>query len=280
MDEWNKSSMWPLSCYAYFRETPCLPGFADVSPEELRWEAYQAKASGNSQQYLKNVSQLNDEQLKVMRELSNLTKDDVRDMVSERLFISTSNNNVCRPILVIVGIIRNFRQAIKISFPLILLQLSGLKSAADGANSSSQSFFAPSTTGTTTSSLFGNSTPSSSLFGSQKQSSLFASSPPPTTIAQQQTMQTAGTSLFGGTSSQEMLTKQMSTAGLSGQQQLNQAQVTQPSQTQPSTLSLDKSGVEAGDSTKLTDRELEAFKADKFVLGQIPEHAPPEMLCN
>lgn len=82
MEEWSKSSMWPLSCYAYFRETPCLPGFADVSPEELRWEAYRAKASGNSEQYLKSVSQLNDEQLKVMHEFSNLTKDDVRDMVS------------------------------------------------------------------------------------------------------------------------------------------------------------------------------------------------------
>lgn len=82
MEEWKKSNMWPLSCYTYSRETPCLPGFGDVSPEELRWEAYQAKASGDSQQYLKSVSQLNDERLKFMHELSNLTKDDVRDMVS------------------------------------------------------------------------------------------------------------------------------------------------------------------------------------------------------
>ena len=82
MEEWSKSSMWPLSCYAYFKETPCLPGFVDVSPEELRWEAYQAEAGGNSQQYLKSVSQLNDKRLKAMHELSNLTKDDVRDMVS------------------------------------------------------------------------------------------------------------------------------------------------------------------------------------------------------
>ena len=101
MEEWSKSSMWPLSCYAYFRETPCLPGFADVSPEELRWEAYQAKASGNSQQYLKSVSQLNDERLKVMHEFSNLTNDDVRDMVSESkhsiglIFFSCIIGTVC-----------------------------------------------------------------------------------------------------------------------------------------------------------------------------------------
>jgi len=30
---------------------------------------------------------------------------------------------------------------------------------------------------------------------------------------------------------------------------------------------------------QLTEEELEAFKSDKFVLGQIPEHPPPEELC-
>ena len=84
--------MWPLSCYAYFKETPCLSGFADVSPEELRWEAYQAKASGNSQQYLRSVSQLNDARLKVMHEFSNLTQTDVRDMVSERVMYNHTSH--------------------------------------------------------------------------------------------------------------------------------------------------------------------------------------------
>ena len=162
---------------------------------------------------------------------------------------------------------------------ILPVQLSGLKSTTGDANSSSQNLFAPSTAGTTTSSLFGNITSSSSLFGSQRQSSLFASSPPPpTTIAQQQAMQTTARSLFGDTASQEMLTKQISTTV--GQQQLNQAQTTQPSQSQPSTLTPGNSGVVAGGSTKLTDKELEAFKADKFILGQIPEHAPPKVLCN
>ena len=82
MEEWNKSSMWPLSCYAYFKETPCLPGFTDVSPEELRWEAYQAKVSGKSEHYLKTVTQLHEAQLNKMHACSNLTRDDVRDMVS------------------------------------------------------------------------------------------------------------------------------------------------------------------------------------------------------
>lgn len=164
-----------------------------------------------------------------------------------------------------------------------ILQLSGLKTSASGASSTSQSLFAPSPTGTITSSLFGNSTPTSSLFGSQRQSSLFATSPPPstTTTTMQQDMQTTNRSLFGDTGAQDMLTKQISTTlGEAGQQQqINQAQTIQPSQSQSSTLA-GNSGVVAGGSTKLTDIELEAFKADKFVLGQIPEHPPPEVLCN
>lgn len=98
-------------------------------------------------------------------------------------------------------------------------------------------------------------------------------------------MQTTAGSLFGNTSStQEMLTKQMPTMeGVTGQQQLNQAQLqaTQPSQSQPSAVTPSSSaGVAAGGGTKLTDKDLEAFEADKFTLGQIPEHAPPEVLCN
>jgi hypothetical protein len=163
------------------------------------------------------------------------------------------------------------RPMLMLCLMILPVQLSGLKSSTGDANSSSQSFFAPSTAGTTTSSLFGNSTPSSSLFGSEKQSSLFTSSPPPTTttVAQQQDMQTTIRSLLDTGST---------TVGVAGQQQ---ALATQPSQSQPSTLTPGGSGVvAAGGGTKLTDKELEAFKADKFILGQIPEHAPPEVLCN
>ena len=47
------------------------------------------------------------------------------------------------------------------------------------------------------------------------------------------------------------------------------------------------SGVKTVDSTttsqstdyQLTEEEVEAFKAEKFVLGHVPEHAPPEVYC-
>ena len=79
--------MWPLSCYAYSGKVPCLPGLMDVSPDELRWEAYQAESSGNSQHYLGILSQLSDARLKKMHDYSNLTRDDVKDMVSEDIFL-------------------------------------------------------------------------------------------------------------------------------------------------------------------------------------------------
>ena len=87
MEDWSKSHMWPLSCYTYFKETPCLPGFTDVSPEELRWEAYQAKSGGNSEHFLKAVSQLNEARIKTVHEFSNMTRDDVKDMVSNNRII-------------------------------------------------------------------------------------------------------------------------------------------------------------------------------------------------
>lgn len=46
-----------------------------------------------------------------------------------------------------------------------------------------------------------------------------------------------------------------------------------PSQPQDSTTP------HAHNDVKLTEEELEAFKAKEFVLGKIPEHLPPPHLC-
>lgn len=50
------------------------------------------------------------------------------------------------------------------------------------------------------------------------------------------------------------------------------------SQVQPSVP--EKKTILTQESTNaLTQKDLEAFKADKFILGKIPEHAPPLELC-
>ena len=73
--------MWILTCYAYYKETPCVPGLVDISPEELRYEAYKAKASGNSASYLQNLDQLGAKQISMQRQLSNISIEDARSLV-------------------------------------------------------------------------------------------------------------------------------------------------------------------------------------------------------
>lgn len=42
----ERGGQWLLSCFAPFKERPHIPGMEDVSPEEVRWEMYQAQKNG------------------------------------------------------------------------------------------------------------------------------------------------------------------------------------------------------------------------------------------
>ncbi|XP_041823192.1 nucleoporin NUP42 [Melanotaenia boesemani] len=56
MDAWESSGQWGFSCYSSFKTS--LSGFTDLSPEELRLEYYSTRASGDLQSYLNGVNQL------------------------------------------------------------------------------------------------------------------------------------------------------------------------------------------------------------------------------
>lgn len=56
MDIWESSGQWGFSCYSGFK-TP-LSGFTDLSPEELRFEYYSTRASGDLQGYVNGINQL------------------------------------------------------------------------------------------------------------------------------------------------------------------------------------------------------------------------------
>ena len=74
--------MWLLSCYSHTKElAPCLPGLVDISPDEVRWEAYQAKATGSSSKYLQGLSELSEKQMKMQRQYGHITAEDVRLLV-------------------------------------------------------------------------------------------------------------------------------------------------------------------------------------------------------
>ncbi|KAI4489337.1 hypothetical protein M0802_011206 [Mischocyttarus mexicanus] len=49
---------WLLSCFAPFRDRPTIPGMEDMSPEEVRWEMYQAQKNGVVEQAKLRFQQL------------------------------------------------------------------------------------------------------------------------------------------------------------------------------------------------------------------------------
>lgn len=58
MKTWEASKMWPFSVLGFEKDSSCIPGFEDVSPEELRLEAYEALKTGNIQPYVQRVEGL------------------------------------------------------------------------------------------------------------------------------------------------------------------------------------------------------------------------------
>ncbi|KAM8767101.1 nucleoporin NUP42 isoform 2-T2 [Acanthopagrus schlegelii] len=56
MDIWESSGQWGFSCYSNSKAS--LSGFTDLSPEELRLEYYNTRASGDVQGYINGINQL------------------------------------------------------------------------------------------------------------------------------------------------------------------------------------------------------------------------------
>lgn len=46
----ERGGQWLLSCFAPLKERPCIPSMEDLSPEEVRWEMYQAQKNGMVEQ--------------------------------------------------------------------------------------------------------------------------------------------------------------------------------------------------------------------------------------
>lgn len=80
MEEWQGSSMWPLSCYGHLHHVPYLPGLVDVSQEEMRFEAYKA---GLSAEFLRNIEELCRQQAALKAKYTSLTLEDIKQLVSK-----------------------------------------------------------------------------------------------------------------------------------------------------------------------------------------------------
>jgi len=58
MEAVDKLGQWVYSCYSPAKDCASVPGMDDICPEELRLEAYQAKAAGTVDQYTARVKGL------------------------------------------------------------------------------------------------------------------------------------------------------------------------------------------------------------------------------
>ncbi|XP_076242461.1 uncharacterized protein LOC143184280 isoform X2 [Calliopsis andreniformis] len=54
----ERGGQWLLSCFAPLKQRPCIPGMEDLSPEEVRWEMYQAQKNGMVEQAKLRFQQL------------------------------------------------------------------------------------------------------------------------------------------------------------------------------------------------------------------------------
>ncbi|XP_033220324.1 nucleoporin AMO1-like [Belonocnema kinseyi] len=63
----ERGGQWLFSCFGPFKEQPSIPGMEDLSPEEVRWEMYQAEKKGTADQVKLQFQQLCQE-IKAKRE--------------------------------------------------------------------------------------------------------------------------------------------------------------------------------------------------------------------
>jgi hypothetical protein len=90
---WVEGNIWPLSSYSYAWKTPSLPGLKDYSPEELRWEAYQATASGKLETYKQQVLGLKQEASTWRQRYASITLQETKQLM-ERLKFGSRDGNI------------------------------------------------------------------------------------------------------------------------------------------------------------------------------------------
>ncbi|XP_020295598.1 nuclear pore complex protein DDB_G0274915-like isoform X2 [Pseudomyrmex gracilis] len=73
----ERGGQWLLSCFGPLRDRPCIPGMEDLSPDEVRWEMYQAQKNGMVEQAKIHFQQLCQD-MKAKREaLKNPTRETI-----------------------------------------------------------------------------------------------------------------------------------------------------------------------------------------------------------
>ncbi|XP_019856451.1 PREDICTED: protein no-on-transient A-like [Amphimedon queenslandica] len=84
LSNWEKGSMWPLSCYSPAPSGVCpnLTNMEDHSMEEIRYLAYEAQANGTLQQYIDNVRKEYEKQQRLFQQYQSTTTDEIIHFVT------------------------------------------------------------------------------------------------------------------------------------------------------------------------------------------------------
>ena len=61
VEQWEKGKQWIFTCYSPVKERACFPCIDDISPEEMRLEAYKAKSANTVGDYQKRFNDLQNE---------------------------------------------------------------------------------------------------------------------------------------------------------------------------------------------------------------------------
>ncbi|XP_017793410.1 PREDICTED: nuclear pore complex protein DDB_G0274915-like isoform X2 [Habropoda laboriosa] len=96
----EKGGQWLLSCFGPLKERPCIPGMEDLSPEEVRWEMYQAQKNGMVEQAKLHFQQLCQD-MKAKREaLKNPTRETLtklKEILGTGRKNTTNDNTAAKP---------------------------------------------------------------------------------------------------------------------------------------------------------------------------------------
>ncbi|CAK9828395.1 Nucleoporin-like protein amo1 [Anthophora retusa] len=96
----EKGGQWLLSCFGPLAGRPCIPGIEDLSPEEVRWEMYQAQKNGMVEQAKLHFQQLCQD-IKAKREaLKNPTRETLtklKEILGTGRKNTTNDNTSAKP---------------------------------------------------------------------------------------------------------------------------------------------------------------------------------------
>lgn len=256
METWERSKQWPLSCYAYTKEEPSFLGLLDFSPEEIRLEAYTANAKGNANGYEQGLKQLINQNHKRRLQLSQMTVSEIQEEVKKNATWHHQHGH----------------------FPM------------DAASSVEQTLNRPLRSGglSSQSSLFGQTIANTVTSGTLLSSSANSSSQSAGISGVNAVSQSSsfGRTFFGSVIeapslgiNSTVLKPEKDHSSVSAAVNVLADSLTSSKATAPSPVENASKISPHRQASTCSEEDLQAFMADSFVLGKIPECPPPLELC-